>query len=59
MEKIHRCKKCNRLMVEHISDVMSLPITSNPDEESTNKIKKIVMYYCKVCDKFETEFSDG
>ena len=54
--KDNKCEKCGRDLVEHVSDVLTLPMTS--DQEGKNKIKSVSVYYCKVCDKFETELPE-
>jgi len=53
--KFRKCEKCGRELLKHKTDIITLPITSDHDLDTKNKVSSVEMYYCKVCDKFKTE----
>ena len=53
-----KCEKCGRNLVEHTTKVLTLPMTSDPDLKTKNKIDSVTILYCKVCEKFETELPE-
>ena len=53
-----KCEKCGRDLVEHTTKILTLPMTSDPDLKTKNKIDSVTILYCKVCEKFETELPE-